>query len=47
MGVRPAARFALFEYGFRTFCLLAGLQGAVTVPVWVAVVFGHLDLRSF
>ena len=43
-GARPRPRFALFEYGFRTFFLLAGLHGAVIIPVWVAVVFGRLEL---
>ena len=41
---RTARAFALFEYGYRPFFLLAALQGAVLVPVWVAAVFGWLAL---
>jgi uncharacterized protein involved in response to NO len=45
-GAQPGARFALFEYGFRIFFLLAGLHGALMIPVWVAVVFGRLELPA-
>jgi len=41
---RRVARFALFEYGYRTFFLLVGLHGAVLVPIWVAAVLGWLTL---
>ena len=41
---RTTRAFALFEYGYRPFFLLAGLHGAVLVPVWVAAVFGWLAL---
>ena len=40
---RPGG-FALFEYGYRPFFLLAALHGVVLVPIWVAVVFGWLAL---
>ena len=43
-GARPQPRFVLFECGFRTFFLLAGLHGALIVPVWVAIVLGRLEL---
>ena len=36
--------FALFEYGFRPFFLLAGLHGALIVPLWIAMVLGWLEL---
>jgi uncharacterized protein involved in response to NO len=39
-------RFALFDYGFRPFFLLVGLQGAIMVPAWVAVMFGAIELLS-
>lgn len=42
--VRPIRRFALFEYGFRVFFLLAGLHGAVLIPIWVAAALGRLSL---
>ena len=41
---RTTGAFALFEYGYRPFFLLATLHGAVLVPVWVAAVFGWLAL---
>ena len=41
---RTTRAFALFEYGYRPFFLLATLAGAVLVPVWVAAVFGWLAL---
>jgi hypothetical protein len=41
---RTTGAFALFEYGYRPFFLLAALHGAVLVPVWVAAVFGWLAL---
>lgn len=31
----PARGFALFDYGFRPFFLLAGWYAAVTIPVWM------------
>lgn len=34
--------FALFQYGFRPFFLLAGLQAALAVPLWVALWRGDL-----
>ncbi|MEG3619188.1 NnrS family protein [Magnetovibrio sp. PR-2] len=40
---KPAGRFALFNYGFRPFFLLAGVFGALSVPVWVGLFAGHLD----
>lgn len=39
---RPAPGFALFEYGFRPFFLLAACQAAVAVPLWVAIWRGNL-----
>lgn len=33
---------ALFQYGFRPFFLLAGLQAALAVPLWVAIWRGDL-----
>jgi uncharacterized protein involved in response to NO len=41
---RTPGAFALFEYGYRPFFLLAALHGAALVPVWVAAVFGWLTL---
>ncbi len=42
-GRRAAPRgFALFQYGFRPFFLLAGLQAALAVPVWLAIWRGDL-----
>ena len=41
---RTTRAFALFEYGYRPFFLLAALHGAVLMPVWVAAVFGWLAL---
>jgi uncharacterized protein involved in response to NO len=41
---RTTGAFALFEYGYRPFFLLAALHAAVLVPVWVAAVFGWLAL---
>jgi len=41
---RPPRGFALFEYGFRPFFLVAGLHGTLAIPVWVAVVLGGLRL---
>lgn len=38
--------FALFEYGFRPFFLLAGLQGALMVPLWLAVLEGEVVLPT-
>jgi hypothetical protein len=43
---RTTGAFALFEYGYRPFFLLAALHAAVVVPVWVAAVFGWLALLS-
>ena len=34
----------LFAYGFRPFFLLAGLYGALAVPLWLAAYAGWLDL---
>lgn len=33
----PERRFALFDYGFRPFFLLAGIYAAVLVPIWLYV----------
>jgi len=41
---QPTSSFALFNYGFRPFFLLAGLFGALSVPLWVGVFAGHMDL---
>jgi len=41
---RSSGAFALFDYGYRPFFLLAALHGAVLVPVWVAAVFGWVAL---
>src|SRR4029077_12464962 len=41
---RRTSGFALFEYGYRPFFLLAALHGGVLVPIWVAAVFGWLGL---
>src|SRR5438270_1421603 len=41
---RRTSGFALFEYGYRPFFLLAALHGVVLVPIWVAAVFGWLAL---
>jgi uncharacterized protein involved in response to NO len=41
---RTTGAFALFEYGYRPFFLLAALHVAVLAPVWVAAVFGWLEL---
>jgi uncharacterized protein involved in response to NO len=41
---RTTGAFALFEYGYRPFFLLAALHGAVLVPIWVAAVFGWVAL---
>ncbi|HVM81841.1 MAG TPA: NnrS family protein [Stellaceae bacterium] len=39
-----AARFSLFEYGFRVFFLLAGLYAALGVALWLPVFLGVLPL---
>src|SRR5690606_23299830 len=31
----PARRFALFDYGFRPFFLLAGIYAVAIVPIWL------------
>jgi uncharacterized protein involved in response to NO len=36
----PAAKFALFDYGFRPFFLLSGIWAAVAVPVWLLMLLG-------
>ncbi|MFC1673664.1 NnrS family protein [Pseudomonadota bacterium] len=36
--------FALFNYGFRPFFLLAGLMGALGLALWVALFGGYADL---
>ncbi len=43
-GGRATARrgFALFQYGFRPFFLLAGLHAALAVPLWLAIWRGDL-----
>jgi len=40
---KPTSNFALFNYGFRTFFLLSGVFGAISIPVWVALFGGHWD----
>lgn len=37
---------ALFSMGFRPFFLLAGLFGALAVPLWIAVFAGHVTLAG-
>ena len=39
----PVGRFALFNYGFRPFFFLAGLFGALSVPIWVGLFAGHMN----
>lgn len=41
---QPVSQFALFNYGFRPFFFLAGLFGALSVPLWVVVYGGQVDL---
>jgi uncharacterized protein involved in response to NO len=41
-----ARRFALFDYGFRPFFLLAGLWGAAALLLWLAFWFGRLELAG-
>lgn len=36
--------FALFNYGFRPFFLLAGLMGALALGLWVVLFGGYADL---
>lgn len=43
-GPQPSSNFALFNYGFRPFFFLAGLFGALSVPLWVGIFAGHVDL---
>jgi uncharacterized protein involved in response to NO len=38
-----ARHFALFDYGFRPFFLLAGLWGAAALLLWLAFWFGRLE----
>jgi len=40
------ARLGVFDYGFRTFFLLAPLYGALAVVVWVAELLGWLPIPS-
>jgi len=42
---QPPSGFALFNYGFRPFFLLAGLFGMLSVPMWVGLYAGHVDLN--
>jgi len=42
----PRAGIALFEYGFRVFFLLAGLQAAVGIALWVPVYLGWVALPA-
>lgn len=42
---KPAPKFALFSYGFRPFFLLTGLFGALSVPMWVGLFAGHVDME--
>lgn len=41
---KPVPKFALFNYGFRPFFLLAGVFGALSVPLWVGLYAGHVDM---
>lgn len=41
---QPASNFALFNYGFRPFFFLAGLFAVISVPMWVGLFAGHLDM---
>lgn len=34
-GAQPERRFALFDYGFRPFFLLAGVYALAVVPIWI------------
>src|SRR4029077_7899810 len=38
---RDRRRFALFDYGFRPFFLLAGLDAAIMIPIWVFALRGR------
>ena len=42
---QPLSGFALFNYGFRPFFLLAGLFGTLSVPMWIGLYVGHVDLN--
>jgi uncharacterized protein involved in response to NO len=46
MSDRGVRRFALFEYGFRIFFLLAPLYGAVAIAIWVPVYLGWIALPA-
>ncbi len=37
---KPRPSFALFNYGFRPFFLLAGVYAALVMPLWAALLFG-------
>ncbi len=41
---QPASNFALFNYGFRPFFFLAGLFAVISVPMWVGLFAGHMDM---
>lgn len=41
---QPISKFALFNYGFRPFFFLAGLFAAISVPLWVGLYAGHMDM---
>ncbi|MCW8916891.1 MAG: NnrS family protein [Magnetovibrio sp.] len=41
----PNSSFVLFNYGFRPFFLFAGLFGALSVPLWVGLFAGHMDMN--
>jgi uncharacterized protein involved in response to NO len=43
---RPWSGPALFSAGFRPFFLLAGIWGALAVPLWLAVLGGHVSIPS-
>lgn len=43
---KPFAGPALFTQGFRPFFLLAGVHGAIAVPVWLAIRAGVLDVPA-
>jgi uncharacterized protein involved in response to NO len=43
---KAAKRLSVFEYGFRPFFLLAGLQAAASIPLWLLQWFGFFAPRT-
>jgi uncharacterized protein involved in response to NO len=43
---KSARRLSLFEYGFRPFFLLAGLQAAASIPLWLLQWLGFIAPRA-